>query len=227
MVEFVRENARVEVVGANAVRVAFYGRSPREAVTVAKTTTSEVVNRVRAAAEKQSAKTISLFVDQSEAYRVALEEANTALEAFREDHPETRQLDIAERLLSPPDITASAAVQTEYAQLKLAADHAQTQYDQSLSDLGQARVLSTLQAERYTSGFRTVDEPVEPVSFSMRRMALFVFMSFVAALIIGGTAVVWAEYNDRTLHSGQDVEDALDLPVLTEVPLNDQSARRA
>jgi uncharacterized protein involved in exopolysaccharide biosynthesis len=226
-IAFVRKNTKVDVVGPNAVRVTFIGRSRDEAVTVAKVATSEFVGRVRRAAQLQSKKTTGLFADQSDRYSRQLEDANAALQAFRERHPETQQLDIAERVLTPPRITVSAAVQTEYARLKLAADYAQQLYDQSLSDLGQAGVISTLQEERYTTGFRTVDEPVAPVSFSKRRMLMFSFLAFVAAAIVAGLAVVWAESRDRTLHSSRDVERELDLPVLMEIPRDTVGRRPA
>lgn len=226
-IDFVRDNTQIEEVGPNAVRVTFVGRSPGEAVAVVRTTTSEFVEWVHASARKQSRETIQLFTEQADQYRAQLETATADLQAYREQHPETQQLDIAERLMNPPKVSASAAVRAEYSRLKLAAEYAQQQYDESLKDLAEARVLATLQEQRYTRGFRTVDQAVAPISFSMRRMAIAMFMAFVAALIIGITAVAWAEYSDKTLHSGRDVEEALDLPVLTEVPLHSHDIKRA
>jgi uncharacterized protein involved in exopolysaccharide biosynthesis len=211
--KYVRKNLRIDVVGPNSVRVTFRGRTADD--------------RVRLAARQQSEKTTGLFADQSGGYRDQLEKANSELQAFREQHRETQQLDIAERLLTPPKISVSAAVQTEYARLKLAADYAQQLYDQSLSDLGQARVLSALQEDRYTNGFRTMDEPVAPTRFSLKRMLLFDLLAFTAACIVAGIAVAWAEYSDRTLYSERDVVEALDLPVLTEIPRGPDTAKRA
>ncbi len=65
-IDYVRKNTSIEVVGPNAVRVTFLGRSPDEAVAVAKSTTSEFVDRVKTAVRQQSEKTTDLFAQQSD-----------------------------------------------------------------------------------------------------------------------------------------------------------------
>jgi len=170
---------------------------------------------------------IAFFSTQSDTYRAELEKARTELQEFKEGNPEAEQLDIADKVLAAPDITASPAVQSEFKRLKSQSDYAQQLYDSSLTDLARTRVLSAAREERYVNGLRTVDKPVEPTSFSMKRLLLFDLLAFMAAVMIGGMAVILAELTDRTLHTEQDVQDVLDLQVLTEVRNKPPSARQA
>ncbi len=168
-----------------------------------------------------------MFARQASANREDLESARAALQAFKERHPETQELDIAERMLTPPKISASPAVQSEYLQLKLNAEYAQQLYDSSLKDLGTARVLTGLQQEQRIKGLHTVDAPSRPTTFSLRRMLLWVFMALLAALTVAVGAVFIAESRDQRIHSVADVEELLGLHVLAEVPHGPESARGA
>lgn len=216
-IEFVRKNMRTEVVGANSLRISFFGRSPDEAVTVVDRTTAEFLAWVQGAVKTQNQKSVGFFSAQADSYRKELQKARVALQNFKESHPEAAQLDIADKVLSAPNITASPAVQSEFGRLKSQTDYAQQLYDSSLSDLAKTRVLSAARVERYTNGLHTVDQPVVPTSFSLKRLLLFDLVALMAAIMIGGLAVILAELTDRSVHTERDVEDLLDLQVLSEV----------
>lgn len=226
-IAFIAKNLKTEVVGPNALKVTFYGRSSEEAVTIVKVTTEQFLAWVKRAVKQQSTKSASFFSGQSDIYRLELEKARSELRSFREQHPETQQLALADKVLAAPKITASPAVQSEFQRLNSQQQYAQELYDSSLSDLAKTRVLAGAQEERYVNGLRIVDSPVAPTSFSKKRLLLFDFLALMAAIIVGGTVVVAAELADRTLHSESDVEDVLELEVLAAVRHNEPDAERA
>jgi len=217
-IAFIRKNVRSEVVGPNSLKITFYGRSPGEAVAVVGVLNDAFLAWVQDTVKEQNEKSVSFFSQQSDTYRAELDKARTALQKYQEQHPETEQLEIADKVLSAPKITASPAVQSEYKRRKSQAEYAQEVYDSSLSDLGKVRVLSAAREERYMNGLRTIDGPVEPTTFSKKRLLLFDFLALMAAVIIGVMAVVIAEITDVTLRSERDVEEVLELPVVTELP---------
>ncbi len=226
-IAYVRKNVRTEVVGPNSLKITFFGRSPNEGVTIVSATTDEFLGWVRTAVKQQNEQSVAFFSTQSDTYRAELEKARAELQEFKEENPEAEQLDIADKVLAAPDIKASPAVQSEFKRLKSQSDYAQQLYDSSLTDLARTRVLAAAREERYVNGLRTVDKPVEPTSFSMKRLLMFDLLAFMAAVMIGGMAVILAELTDRTLHTEQDVQDVLDLQVLTEVRNKPPTARQA
>lgn len=216
-IDYIRKNVKTEVVGPNSLKIVFFGRSPNEAVTVVDRTTNEFLTWVRDAVKSQNEKSVGFFSDQANTYRGELEKARVALQRYKERHPEAEQLDIADKVLTVPNIKASPAVQSEFSRLKSQTDYAQQLYDSSLSDLAKTRVISSARLERYTNGLHTVDQPVAPTSYSAKRLLLFDMVALMAALMIGGIAIILAELADSTVHSEHDVEELLDMPVLTEV----------
>jgi len=226
-IAFVRKNLRTEVVGPNALRITFYGRSPKEAVTVVGVTTDEFLSWVRQSVKQQNEKSTTFFSDKSKGYANELETARTELQRLKEKYPATQQLEILDKALAMSKITASPAVQSEFQRLKAQEEYAQGMYDSSLTDLAKIRVLASAQEERYLNGLRIVDKPVTPTSFSLKRLLLLDFLALMAAIIVGTTAVVIAELTDRTFRTERDVQDELHLPVLVEVGESARSARKA
>jgi uncharacterized protein involved in exopolysaccharide biosynthesis len=226
-IAYMAKNLKTAVVGPNALRVSFFGRNPKEAVTIVSVTTNEFLAWVKRAVKQQSKQSSSFFSAESDTYRTQLDQARAELRAYQEKHPETQQLDIADKVLSAPRITASPAVQSEFQRLKSQVDYSQQLYDSSLSDLAKMRVLSGAQEERYVNGMRIVDAPITPTSFSKKRLLLSDALALIAAIIVGSTAVIVAELADRTFRSEQDVADELELEVLTEIRQAPQSVEQA
>jgi len=227
VISLVRRNLRSEVVGPNALRIAFFGRSPTEAVTVATVTTEQFLEWVRSAVADQNDESLQFFADKADVYSKELDAARADLQQFKEEHPETAELEIRDRVLSIPRLTATPAVQSEFRRLTTQEEYAQEMYDSSLKDLARIRVLASAQEERYLNGLRIVDEPVSPTSFSLKRLVLFDFLALMVAVIVGATAVIVAELTDRTFRTERDVEEELHLPVLVEVGSDQRSARKA
>ena len=216
-IDFVRRNTQTDVVGPNALRITFYGKTPAQAVDVVDSETTTFLEWVRQAVKDQNDKSIKFFSDRSAQYSGELSKARASVQAFKEQHPEAEQLDIADKVLTAPKITASPAVQATFAGLKEQQTYAETLYKNSLEDLAKVRVLASAQEEQYLTGLKVIDRPIQPTSFSMKRFMLAVFLAFIAAVAVGGSAVVIAEFMDPTLRSSSDVEEVLSLPVLAEI----------
>lgn len=217
-IAFVQKNIRVDVVGPNSLRIAFFGQNSGQAVAVVRSATNGFLDWVRRAVKKQNADSIAFFTKNTSTYLKELDAARAALQVFKEQHPEAQALDIQDKVLNAPKVTASPAVQAEFERLKAQQEYAQKLYDDSLSDLAKTRVLSAAKEEQFLNGLRVVDNPVSPTSFSAKRLLLAAFLAFAAAVAVGGLAVFIAETRDRTLRSGADVEEVLSLPVLAEIP---------
>jgi hypothetical protein len=226
-IAFVRKNMSIEVVGPNALKMSFFGRNPKEAVTIARVTTEEFLAWVQRAAHRQGEESTKFFASRAGDYQKELDRARKQLQRFKEKHPEARQLEIADKVLSAPEITAPPSVQSEFARLKSQEQYAQELYDSSLSDLATTRVVAAAEEERYVNGLRVVDPAVEPVSFSRKRLLLFDLLALMAAVMAGATTVAVAELTDATVRSEQDVEEVLGLRVLTEVRPQPEGVRRA
>ncbi len=65
-IAFARKNLRTEVVGPNALRITFFGRSPKESVNVASVTTDEFLAWVRRSVAEQNKKSITFFADKTD-----------------------------------------------------------------------------------------------------------------------------------------------------------------
>ncbi len=216
-IRYVQRNLGLYVVGPNALKITFFGDTREESVVFAKAISDSFIEWVRVAVEEQNEKSSTFFDERANNYREELARARAELAAYKEAHPETRQLIVAEMVLDAPEITVAPAVQAEYRRLTLAEQTAEELYGAALSDAAQNRALIAAQYERYINGLRVVDEPVEPTSFAKKPLLLLAFLAFIAAIVVAAGAVILAEYTDRTLHSEKDVGEALDLTVLTEV----------
>lgn len=217
-IEFVRERLAAGAVGANALNITFYGRSAAEAVEVASATTDVFLQWVRQAVEDENAKSLAFFTDENLYYQTELETARTTLENFRKQYrTETTQLDLAEKELTTTTSDVDPAIKTEYDRLKSQETYAEAMYQSSLTDLANARSLAAAEEGRLITGLRVIDEPVEPASFSLKRLLLVDFLALMSAIIVGVVAVVIAELTDETFRTEADVEDVLSLPVLAEV----------
>lgn len=223
-VDFVRKRLAAGAVGSNSLKITFYGRSAAEAVEIAGATTNVFLEWVRQSVRDQNDESVRFFSEEAERYRAELDSARTELRTFREENPETQQLDVADKLLTATPTDVAPAIIAEYDRLKSQANYAEELYASALSDLASARILASAAEGRVTGGLRLIDEPVEPASFSAKRLLLIDFLAFMAAVIVGAAAVAIAELTDRTLRTEEDVRDALSLPVLGEVG-ESQSAR--
>jgi uncharacterized protein involved in exopolysaccharide biosynthesis len=226
-INFVRRNLSSAVVGPNALRISFFGRTPSEAVTVVKATTGTFLEWVRGSVSDQNDKAVAFFETQSNTYQDELNTASTQLRKYKERHPETEQLEQRDKVLNQVKVTASPTVQIEFERLRSQLDYAQKLYDGSLDDLAKTRVLASAQQEKYVNGLRVVDNAIAPTGFSKKRFMLATFMSFMAACLIGALAVMIAELSDRTIRSERDVTESLDLPVLVEIKQREFPARQA
>jgi uncharacterized protein involved in exopolysaccharide biosynthesis len=216
-IDAVRSDLSVEVVGPNSVRITYFGSSPAEAVVVVKATTDKFFDWVRTGAREKGEESIEFFTTRVAAHEEELAQTQEELRAYKEEHPETEQLEIRDRTLTPSEITVSPAVQLRFEQLKTEEEYVRALYESSLEDLAQIRSLAAAEEERYLTGMRLVDAPVEPTSFSKKRLALADFLALMAALAIGAVAVTVAELTDHTFRSSRDAEEALDVPVLLEI----------
>lgn len=219
-IEYVRKNLYMEQVGPNAMRIGFFGRSPGEAVTVSKVTTNHFVATVRKAAAEQNKKSSGFFGGKVDLYAAELDKARAAMQQYKEDHPETQQLEIRDKVLNVPDVNVAPAVQLEFQRLQAQVDSAQEMHASAVRDLARIRLVGSAQEERFLNGMSVVDQPASPTGFSLKRLALFDALALVAALVVGAIAVAVAEIGDRTLRTEQDVADHLELPVLAVVPQN-------
>ncbi|HTX68671.1 MAG TPA: hypothetical protein VMH50_05940 [Thermoleophilia bacterium] len=214
---FVRKHLGTGVVGPNSLKITFTGRSASQAVEMVGKTTTQFLAWVRRAAQQEGEQSVSFFENRSEQYRVELANATSELVTYRKAHPETRQLDIADKLLTAPNITVPPAEQAEYEKLKSQQEYAQQVYDSSLDDLAKTRSLAAATEERFTDGLRLIDSPVAPTSWKKKDLLLFAMLSFLAAIVIGALVVGIAEVRDTTLRDRHDVEDKLGLQVLAVI----------
>ncbi|MCL2504003.1 MAG: hypothetical protein FWE94_05310 [Coriobacteriia bacterium] len=216
-IKYIQRNLGLYAVGPNALEVAFHGKDGEEAVLFAQVASDVFIEWVREAVQTQNEESTTFFAESTEGYRTELNRIRIELQKFKEDHPETQQLVLAEKTFSTQPITVSPFVQGEFQRLTMEEQSAQELYAGALEDLAKNRAINAAQTKKYMSGLRIVDEPVEPLSFSKTKMVLYWFLSFVAALVLGICVVVIAEFTDRSLHTASDVGQLLDLAVLTEV----------
>jgi uncharacterized protein involved in exopolysaccharide biosynthesis len=226
-ISYVRKNMRTEVVGPNALRITFYGKNPQQAVSIAGATTDQFLSTVRETVREQNDKSVAFFAKRSEQYAAELNSARAEIRAYKEKHPSAQQLDVGDKVLTAPKVTASPAVQMQFQRLKSQEEYAKQLYETSLVDLAETRSIASAKEEQYLTGFRVVDKPVLPTSFSKRRMLLADMLAFMVAAAVAVLAVLVAEATDRTVRTEKDVREAVDLPVLVEIKQPPQRAGEA
>ncbi len=217
-IRYIQKNLRTEVVGPNALKITFFGKSPEQAVVVATAATDEFLSWVRDAVKAQNNKSVGFFQQQADQYSTQVDQASAELRDFKVKNPSARQLDVlGDKVLTAPDTNISPEVQMEFQRLKSEEEYARELYDDSLTSLAKTRALAAGKEEQYLTGFRVVDKPITPASFSRKRLLLSDLLAFMAAIVVATVAVVVAEVTDRTLHGERDVKETLDLPVLVEI----------
>lgn len=116
-------------------------------------------------------------------------------------------------------IQASPTVEQQYKELTRNHQTALDFYNNLLKNREQAAMATNLQQQQEGEQFRMLDPPSLPVAPSFPKKSVFLAGGAGAGLALGAGILLLLAMTDKSLHTEQDVETYLKLPMLAAVPL--------
>jgi uncharacterized protein involved in exopolysaccharide biosynthesis len=193
------------VSGPQVLRINLTGSNPAYMPGTLGAVATEYVTQVTGTLTARDQASISYYQAQVDSSKQALQQANAAVTAYQQAHPN----------VSPTNNVA-------FNQLTQAAFQAQDAYTTNQSTLEQAQI--TLQDAAAPTAFHVIDTPSAPFRLSKKKHMIFtVVAGFAAGLVISILALSALTALDKTARVPDDVETMLGMNVVGSI---DETRRR-
>jgi uncharacterized protein involved in exopolysaccharide biosynthesis len=193
------------VSGPQVLRINLTGSNPAYMPGTLAALATEYVTQVTGTLTARDQASISYYQAQVDSSKQALQQANAAVTAYQQAHPN----------VSPTNNVA-------FNQLTQAAFQAQDAYTTNQSTLEQAQI--TLQDAAAPTAFHVIDSPSAPFRLSKKKHMIFtVVAGFAAGLVISILALSALTALDKTARVPDDVETMLGMNVVGSI---DETRRR-
>jgi uncharacterized protein involved in exopolysaccharide biosynthesis len=157
-----------------------------------------------------SEQSIQFYLDAVETQKARFDAASEQERSFLELYPEPL----------PPQ-RRPAAEQAQLATLSEATNLERVFYEEALRKLEQVREASSAAVVRRTNGFQLIDAPEVPEQPRLASQALV--LNMIIGLTLGGmisaAGVILVTWTDRTVRTKEDVEEAVSVPLVEQIPL--------
>ena len=193
------------VSGPQVLRINLTGSNPAYMPGTLSAVATEYVTQVTGTLTARDQASVSYYQAQVDSSKQALQEANAAVAAYQQAHPN----------VSPTNNVA-------FNQLTQAAFQAQDTYTTNQNTLEQAQI--TLQNAATPTVFHVIDAPSAPFALSRKKHMIFtVVAGFAAGLVISILALSALTALDKTARVPDDVETMLGMSVVGTI---DETRRR-
>jgi hypothetical protein len=208
--KMVETQVTVEAEGNNLLVVRYLGTEPFLGKRLVEETLgyyNEIATEQGVATSEQS---IQFYLNAVETQKARFDAASEQERRFLELYPEPL----------PPQ-RRPAAEQAELVRLGNATNLERVFYEEALRKLEQVRQASSAAVAARTSGFQLIDAPEVPDQPRLASQALI--LNMIIGLTLGGmisaAGVVLVTWTDRTVRTKEDVEEAVSVPLVEQVPL--------
>jgi uncharacterized protein involved in exopolysaccharide biosynthesis len=205
IISAVRQNLWQRSLGPNTIEVTFLSDDPVLSQQV-------VANAIQGFREwevnirsEEATAEIQLYEEQLEAQGMRVQEARQRLDAFMAENPD-------------PEPGTAASLELQW--LRREYETASVRHQEITNHLAEVRMINALSSVYGTSEFRVLDEPQVPESesASLQRQVTWLVPGVLASFALIGGAVVLATWQDRSVHSAEDLARITSVPVIGLMP---------